>query len=267
MHCNLWRLRSFFFAYWIRFVFMISGVISYMFRPHIDEIVSKAALCAKLILKCFQSRNVNLLTKAFCTFVRPILEYCSVIWSPMFKCDINKIESVQRRFTKHLNGLYNLSNSCRLARLGLDSSYCRRVKADLILCYKILNNLVSIDSDMFSSVLLHVTQRVIVWSLVNVTLFLRETAIFLLTVLLMYGILCLSMWLLHQLFLALNVDLSCIISAHDIVWIIVVNSLGHMLMQDILPLCPVTNVSSCFSGVSWFLIFVLQIKSDLIWYD
>jgi len=32
-----------------------------MFRPHIDKIVSKAALRAKLILKCFQSRNVNLL--------------------------------------------------------------------------------------------------------------------------------------------------------------------------------------------------------------
>jgi len=65
----------------------------------------------------------------------------------VFKCDKNKIESAQRRFTKHLNGLYNLSYSCRLARPGLDSLYCRQ--ADLILCCKILNNLVSIDSDMF----------------------------------------------------------------------------------------------------------------------
>jgi len=34
-----------------------------MFRQHIDEVVSKAALRAKLIPKCFQSRNVNLPTK------------------------------------------------------------------------------------------------------------------------------------------------------------------------------------------------------------
>jgi len=52
---------------------------------------------------------------------------------------------------------------------------------------------------------------------------------------------CLSMWLLHQLFLALNADLSCIISAYDIVGIVIVSYLAHMLMQDTLPLCPVTR--------------------------
>jgi len=58
---------------------------------------------------------------------------------------IMKLLSIQRRFTKRLNGLYNLSYSCRLARLGLDSLYCRRVKSDLIMCYKVLHNMVSID--------------------------------------------------------------------------------------------------------------------------
>jgi len=120
-----------------------------MFRPHIDNIVSKAALRAKLILKCFCSRDPSLLTRAFCTFVRPILEYCSTIWNPCFKGDISKIESVQRRFTKRLSGMYNLSYSCRLARLSLDSLYCRRVKADLTMCYKVMNNLVCIDTHLF----------------------------------------------------------------------------------------------------------------------
>jgi len=45
------------------------------------------------------------------------------------------------------------------------------------------------------------------------------------------------MWLLHQLFLALNVDVSCIIFAYDIVGIVILNSLGHMLVQDIPCLC------------------------------
>ena len=119
------------------------------FQPHIDRIVSKAALRAKLILKCFQSRDPGLLSRAFCTFVRPILEYGCVIWSPLFKRDISKIESVQRQFTKRLKGFYSLSYTSRLDRLGLDSLYCRRIKSDLIMCYKILNNLVCIDTDLF----------------------------------------------------------------------------------------------------------------------
>ena len=97
---------------------------------------------AKLILKCFQSR----------TFVRPILEYGCVIWSPLFKRDIGKIESVQRQFTKRLKGSY----TSRLDRMGLDSLYCRRIKSDLIMCYKILNNLVCIDADLFFNVLSYV---------------------------------------------------------------------------------------------------------------
>ena len=40
--------------------------------PHINNIVTKASLRAKL--KCFQSRDHLLLTKAFCVFVRPLLE-------------------------------------------------------------------------------------------------------------------------------------------------------------------------------------------------
>jgi len=48
------------------------------FKPHIDQMVAKASLCAKLILKCFQSRDPKLLTKAFCVFA-------SVIWNPHYK--------------------------------------------------------------------------------------------------------------------------------------------------------------------------------------
>ena len=119
------------------------------FWPHVDSIVSKAALRSKLILKCFYSRDPSLLVKAFCTFVRPILEYCCVIWNPMFQYEIKKIEAVQRRFTKKLRGLHNLPYSSRLTRLGLDSLHTRRVKCDLIMCYKILNGLVCVDSDTF----------------------------------------------------------------------------------------------------------------------
>ena len=37
---------------------------------------------------CFLSRDPILLTKAFCTFVRPVFEYSSTIWNPVYKYDI-----------------------------------------------------------------------------------------------------------------------------------------------------------------------------------
>jgi len=107
------------------------------FSPHVDNIVAKASLRAKLILRCFQSRDPVLLTKAFCVFVRPILEFSSVVWNPLLKLGIARVESVQRRFTKRLKGLYNLPYTTRLSYLDLDSLHCRRTKADLTMCYKI----------------------------------------------------------------------------------------------------------------------------------
>ena len=38
----------------------------------------------------------------------------------------------------------------RLAVLNLDSLHVRRIKADLLLCYKMINNLVDVDVSAFS---------------------------------------------------------------------------------------------------------------------
>ena len=89
-------------------------------------------------------------TKAFCVFVRPILEYASVIWNPHYMNQISKIEGVQRFFCKRLQGLWSHPYRSRLAQLGLDSLYCRRVKLTC-LCYKILHNRVHLNCDNFFS--------------------------------------------------------------------------------------------------------------------
>ena len=47
--------------------------------------------------------------RAFKTYVRPILEYASCIRSPHLQGSIKHIESVQRKFTKRLYGLANIS--------------------------------------------------------------------------------------------------------------------------------------------------------------
>jgi len=54
------------------------------------------------------------LFKAFVVFVRPLLEYCSSVWNPCYHCDVDKIESIQHRFTKNIGTLSNLTYPERL---------------------------------------------------------------------------------------------------------------------------------------------------------
>ena len=119
------------------------------FSSHIRKIVVKASLRSKLILKCFISHDSCILIRAFCTFVRPLLEFSSVIWNPYAICDIKRVESVQRRFTKSINYLRTASYSERLANLCIDSLQCRRIKTDLIFCYKLLHGLIDLQADDF----------------------------------------------------------------------------------------------------------------------
>jgi len=70
--------------------------------------------------------------------VHPIVEYNSVIWSPVAKHDIELVEKVQRCFTKRLRGLRNLSYCDRLTKLGLCNLELRRLHLDLLYCYKIV---------------------------------------------------------------------------------------------------------------------------------
>jgi hypothetical protein len=118
-------------------------------RTHINTIVLKAKQRANIILRCFISRDVSVLLRAFKVYVRPILECNSVVWSPTLKCDIDCIENVQRSFTKRLPGLKNVSYEERLNRLNITSLELRRLHADLIMCFKIVFRIVDVDFDDF----------------------------------------------------------------------------------------------------------------------
>jgi hypothetical protein len=90
--------------------------------------------------------------KAFVTYVRPILEYAPVNLSPyhFHSCDINKVEAVQRRFTKRLTSLRAMSYAERLAAINMDKLELRRLRFDLLFCYKIVFGLIDIQyNNMF----------------------------------------------------------------------------------------------------------------------
>jgi len=90
-----------------------------------------------------------LLVRAFVTYVRPILEYNSIIWSSSLIYDIEQVEKVQRHFTKRLLGMRCLSYDERLQKLGLPRLELRRLHLDLIFCYKIVFGLVCVNFNDF----------------------------------------------------------------------------------------------------------------------
>ena len=68
--------------------------------------------------------------------MRPHLEYASSAWSPYRKLDIKILESIQKRATKLVPSLRNLSYIERLNALGLTTLEERRKRGDLINYFK-----------------------------------------------------------------------------------------------------------------------------------
>jgi hypothetical protein len=78
---------------------------------------------------------------AFITYIRPLLEYNSIVWNPDFIYLIDLIENVQRNFTKRIPSIASLSYPERLAILDLDLLELRRLRFDLIYYFKVFNHL------------------------------------------------------------------------------------------------------------------------------
>ena len=81
--------------------------------------------------------------------VRPHLEYCIQAWRPYRKKDIDKLERIQRRATKMIPELRDLSYKSRLLQCGLTTLMTRRLRGDQIEVFKIVNGYEDVDRNMF----------------------------------------------------------------------------------------------------------------------
>ena len=119
------------------------------FSTHIGNAVSKANKILGLIKRSFVYKDEFVMKRLFTALVRPHLEYGNVIWSPQYKCDVDRIERVQRRATKMIPGFRTLSYESRLQKLDLPSLVYRRYRGDAIETYKYLNGYYAVDSSAF----------------------------------------------------------------------------------------------------------------------
>jgi hypothetical protein len=95
-------------------------------------------------------RSESCLRALYFTLVRSKLEYCSIVWSPIYRGGVDALESVQRKFAKYL--LFKLiaefpprgtPNSVLYDMANLRSLNMRRNDSFLIFLYKIIHGIIN----------------------------------------------------------------------------------------------------------------------------
>ena len=119
------------------------------YDQHCANLIRRANSTCAYILRTFASRNSTFLTRIFVAYVRPILEYACQLWSPCTIDFINRIEHVQRLFTKRIRSIASLSYNERLNYLGLSRLETRRLYLDLLFLYKLKHNSVHLSLSDF----------------------------------------------------------------------------------------------------------------------
>ena len=108
------------------------------FHHHISETTKRARSMAGWILRTFSSREPRTMLTLWKTLVQPILDYCSQLWSPHKKSEIQQLEVVQRSYTRQIQGMKDLGYWRRLKELGLYSQQRRRERYRTIYLWKVL---------------------------------------------------------------------------------------------------------------------------------
>ena len=99
-----------------------------------------------LIKRSFSFMDKELFLKLYKTLVRTHTDYGNSIWYPITKKNKQAIENLQRRATKIVPEIKDLSYEERLRELNLPTLEYRRRRGDLIQMFKILHGIDDIDS-------------------------------------------------------------------------------------------------------------------------
>ena len=125
-----------------------------LWSDQIQDSISKANSMISWVTRNLVSREKSVMLHVYKASIRHHLEYCSQIWSPTAAHGnwgiILALESVQRRFTRLIDGVGLLPYSERLRILNLTTLAERRIRGDLIETFKILNNIVPYGKSVFN---------------------------------------------------------------------------------------------------------------------
>lgn len=120
------------------------------FTMQCSNVVKKAYFVIRNIFTTFKGHDCDFYSKMYTCYVRPQLEYACQVWSPHLKTNIDRIESVQRYYTRRIcpNNTPYLE---RLTFLNIKTLENRRICSDLTMFYKVINNVTCVDVQEYYS--------------------------------------------------------------------------------------------------------------------
>ena len=108
------------------------------FNDQIEKTIEKAKQISSWILRSFHSRNQTLMLTLWKSLALPIVEYCSILWSPTKIHDIQQLEQLQWSFLRKIQGNQNLNYWECLSKYQMYSLQRRRERYMIIYIWKIL---------------------------------------------------------------------------------------------------------------------------------
>lgn len=111
-----------------------------------------------MIRTCYDFRDPYTIKAVYCSIVRPILEYASVVWTPLYEVHIKRIENIQRSFLRFAlrklgwrDRLNLLSYTDRCQLINIQTLEVRRRNAGLLFAFDIFNG--NVDSPALLGIL------------------------------------------------------------------------------------------------------------------
>ena len=122
---------------------------SMYWNRHMDQAVKKANSTLGFLRCITRISNKQTKSAAYFSMVRPIIEYCSTVWSPHTKDYVSNIEIMQRRAARYVTNRYRNTSSVTsmLDHLDWESLEAPRAKTQLTMLFKIIYGLVDIPAE------------------------------------------------------------------------------------------------------------------------
>ena len=112
------------------------------FSSHVEVVCGKVKQKSSWILRTFQSRNTWFMKYMWKTLVQCHIDYCSQLYLPGKPADLERLENLQRCFTKKIPEVKNLDYWQRLKKLKMLSQERRMERYRAIYVWKIIEGMV-----------------------------------------------------------------------------------------------------------------------------